>query len=260
MINLKQISFNYLKFSLFLIIFSFNSQILLSSENKIIFKINNKAFTTLDYQKRKQYLQFVGNNSSLSKGFIVNDFISANLFFEHYRELNLKLNLDEIQVFENIKEANKQNNREFDFELNKTEILANIKIDLVRKAILENILNSNLRNLNVPLKDIDLLYKFKVNYINFDSLDNDKIINELTTIKGVGSWTAEMFLIFILFRENIFSKKDIALLNSIKLNYNIETLDDKKLNNLIKSWAPYNTYASLILWKSIEEKIFFKKN
>ena len=99
-----------------------------------------------------------------------------------------------------------------------------------------------------------------VNDLNFDSLDNDKIINELTTIKGVGSWTAEMFLIFILFRENIFSKKDIALLNSIKLNYNIETLNDKKLNNLIKSWAPYNTYASLILWKSIEEKIFFKKN
>ena len=107
MINLKQISFNYLKFSLFLIIFSFNSQILLSSENKIIFKINNKAFTTLDYQKRKQYLQFVGNNSGLSKDFIINDFISANLFFEHYIELNLKINLDEIQVFENIKEANK---------------------------------------------------------------------------------------------------------------------------------------------------------
>ena len=101
---------------------------------------------------------------------------------------------------------------------------------------------------------------FLDNNINFDSLDNDKIINELTTIKGVGSWTAEMFLIFILFRENIFSKKDIALLNSIKLNYNIETLNDKILNNLIKSWAPYNTYASLILWKSIEEKTFFKKN
>ena len=61
---------------------------------------------------------------------------------------------------------------------------------------------------------------FLENKLNFNSLDNDKIIKELTTIKGVGSWTAEMFLIFILFRENIFSKKDIALLNSIKLNYN----------------------------------------
>ena len=108
MINLKQISFNYLKFSLFLIIFSFNSQILLSSENKIIFKINNKAFTTLDYQKRKQYLEFVGNNSGLSKDFIINDFISANLFFEYYRKLNLKLNL---MKFKYLKILKKQINR-----------------------------------------------------------------------------------------------------------------------------------------------------
>ena len=84
MINLKQISFNCIKFSLFLIIFSFYSKILLSSENKIIFKINDKAFTTLDYQKRKQYLEFVGDNSGLSKDFIISDFISTNLFFEYY--------------------------------------------------------------------------------------------------------------------------------------------------------------------------------
>ena len=96
--------------------------------------------------------------------------------------------------------------------------------------------------------------------IDFDSLGDNKIINELTTIKGVGSWTAEMFLIFILFRENIFSKKDIALLNSIKINYDIKNLTNERLDKLIKSWAPYNTYASLLLWKSVEEKIFYKEN
>ena len=96
--------------------------------------------------------------------------------------------------------------------------------------------------------------------IDFDSLGDNKIINELITIKGVGSWTAEMFLIFILFRENIFSKKDIALLNSIKLNYDIKNLSNERLDELIKSWDPYNTYASLLLWKSIEEKTFYKEN
>lgn len=134
---------------------------------------------------------------------------------------------------------------------------------MTNNEILE-INDSELKGIGISrmkVKYIKNVYQYFLdNNINFDSLDNDKIINELTTIKGVGSWTAEMFLIFILFRENIFSKKDIALLNSIKLNYNIETLNDKILNNLIKSWAPYNTYASLILWKSIEEKIFFKKN
>ncbi len=134
---------------------------------------------------------------------------------------------------------------------------------MTNNEILE-INDSKLKGIGISrmkVKYIKNVYQYFLdNNINFDSLDNDKIINELTTIKGVGSWTAEMFLIFILFRENIFSKKDIALLNSIKLNYNIETLNDKILNSLIKSWTPYNTYASLILWKSIEEKIFFKKN
>ena len=124
--------------------------------------------------------------------------------------------------------------------------------------------NHKLKNIGISRMKVDYIknvYKyFYNNNIDFENLNNSKVIDELTTIKGVGSWTAEMFLIFILFRENIFSKKDIALLNSIKLNYNIENLTDKRINNLIDSWAPYNTFASLLLWKSIEKNIIFKEN
>ena len=91
MINLKQINIYFLKYILIIIIFSLGSKKVLSSENKIIFKINDTAFTTLDFQKRKQYLDFVGENSSLTNDFIINDFISANLFFEYYTRLNLNL-------------------------------------------------------------------------------------------------------------------------------------------------------------------------
>ena len=113
----------------------------------------------------------------------------------------------------------------------------------------------------MKVKYIKNVYQYFLdNKIRFDDLDDINIIKELTTIKGVGSWTAEMFLIFILFRENIFSKKDIALINSIKINYDNENLSDNKLDKLIESWSPYNTYASLLLWKSIEEKVFFKKD
>ena len=85
------------------------------------------------------------------------------------------------------------------------------------------------------------------------------LINELTKIKGVGKWTAEMFLIFILFRKNIFSNGDLALLNSIKINYNLKILTNPKLESLKKRWGPYKTVASLLLWKSIEKKIFYQK-
>ena len=89
-------------------------------------------------------------------------------------------------------------------------------------------------------------------------MSDEEVVNFLTKIKGVGKWTAEMFLIFNLFRINIFSNKDLALINSVKINYGIKNLTEKKLEKIVSSWEPYKTIASLLLWKSIEEKIFYK--
>ena len=100
---------------------------------------------------------------------------------------------------------------------------------------------------------------FIKNKIDFKTLDEKGVIKELTQIKGIGKWTAEMFLIFILFKTDVFSKGDLALLNSIKINYSLKDLSNKKLDSFIKKWTPFNTIASLLLWKSIEEKIFFNK-
>ena len=100
---------------------------------------------------------------------------------------------------------------------------------------------------------------FLNNKTDYYKISQNEVVKELTKIKGVGKWTAEMFLIFILFKTNIFSKGDLALINSIKVNYNISQLSDQKLDSLIKKWSPYNTIASLLLWKSIEEKVFYKK-
>ena len=94
--------------------------------------------------------------------------------------------------------------------------------------------------------------KYKV---EFEYLNENEIVKELSKIKGVGKWTAEMFLIFILFKENIFSKGDLALINSIKKNYKKEKLSDIDLEKIVEKWSPYKTTASLLLWKSIEEKI-----
>lgn len=98
--------------------------------------------------------------------------------------------------------------------------------------------------------------KYKV---EFEYLNENEIVKELSKIKGVGKWTAEMFLIFILFKENIFSKGDLALINSIKKNYKKEKLSEIDLEKIVEKWSPYKTTASLLLWKSIEEKIFYSK-
>ncbi len=133
--------------------------------------------------------------------------------------------------------------------------------DLTDSQII-NLENSKIKSLGLSGRKVDYIKNvytfFREQEINFETLKDDEIIKILCKIKGVGSWTAEMFLIFILFRKNIFSIKDIALINSIKKNYKIINLDSQKLNDLIRSWEPYNTAASLLLWKSIEEKTFYK--
>ena len=133
--------------------------------------------------------------------------------------------------------------------------------DLTDSQII-NLENSKIKTLGLSGRKVDYIKNvytfFREQEINFETLQDDEIIEILCKIKGVGTWTAEMFLIFILFRKNIFSIKDIALINSIKINYRIMNLDSQKLNELIRSWEPYNTTASLLLWKSIEEKIFYK--
>ena len=68
-----------------------------------------------------------------------------------------------------------------------------------------------------------------------------------------------MFLIFNFFRQDIFSKKDLALINSIKKNYFIEDLTSKRLDYFIKKWKPFNSIASLLLWESVERVFFLKK-
>tara|TARA_B110000003_G_scaffold46333_1_gene44523 strand:+ start:4803 stop:5408 length:606 start_codon:yes stop_codon:yes gene_type:complete len=133
--------------------------------------------------------------------------------------------------------------------------------DLTDSQII-NLENSKIKSLGLSGRKVDYIKNvytfFREQEINFETLQDDEIIKILCKIKGVGSWTAEMFLIFILFRKNIFSIKDIALINSIKKNYKMINLDSQKLNELIRSWEPYNTAASLLLWKSIEEKTFYK--
>ena len=98
---------------------------------------------------------------------------------------------------------------------------------------------------------------FKENSFDFINSSNEEVINELIKRKGIGVWSSEMFLMFVLMRINIFSKGDLALMNSIKINYKIDIKDHNKLNTLVDSWSPYKSVASLLLWKSIEEKYFF---
>ena len=104
----------------------------------------------------------------------------------------------------------------------------------------------------------DLAQKVKDRTLKLEKLDNmtdDDVISELTKIKGIGPWTAEMFLMFTLGREDVFSNGDLGLRNAIKKLYKFKKEPTRKqIEKIVEKWKPYRTYASRILWKSLEIK------
>ena len=179
-----------LKVSIYILVIIFSIFItknINSIENKIIFKINGKAYTTLDYEMRVRYLDFVGSNQDIDKQTIIDDFISANIFYQYF--INSKMNNnynDKIdEIFNNIKQLNLQNNKKYKYKINKENILFNIKIDFIRKTILESIINSNINDLNISKKEIDLLYHFKIKYINFENTNARAIKNKINKLNKI---------------------------------------------------------------------------
>ncbi len=84
------------------------------------------------------------------------------------------------------------------------------------------------------------------------AMPNDEIISWLTQIKGVGTWTVEMLLMFTLGREDIFPMDDLGIQNAMIKLYKIEAGNKKqlkeKLFGIAGKWSPYRTYACLHLW------------
>ena len=88
---------------------------------------------------------------------------------------------------------------------------------------------------------------------NISKLDDQEIISQLTTIKGVGRWTAEMFLIFTLRRSDIFPVTDLGVQKGFKIFYSLDDLPTIELmNKKSESWKPYRTIMSLYLWYAVE--------
>ena len=121
--------------------------------------------------------------------------------------------------------------------------------------------NQELQSIGISYRKADYIKNvfnfFSTHDADLESMTDKEVIDYLCSIKGVGEWTAQMFLIFNLFRNDIFSPKDLALINSIKKNYSIEKVGKSEIQKLTDSWSPYNSIASLLLWESVENQIFF---
>ncbi len=88
---------------------------------------------------------------------------------------------------------------------------------------------------------------------NWQQMEDEEIIAELITIRGIGRWTAEMFLIFHMMRPNILPLDDIGLINGISKNYfSGEAVSRSDAREVAAAWAPYCSVATWYIWRSLD--------
>ena len=225
--------------------------------NQILFKIDNKVFTNIDLEDRKKYVGLINNFppsnfSEEENKEILNDYISALIFYEHYiqNRIFFKNLSNEIDL---IYKKNFQNSEKLDqTKIDKFKL--NTKMDLVRNKIIEEKINSTKKSLLPEENKLDLLYNYNLQYIIIreNLIDND-------LIKNIDNSKKFNNLKNLLIKNNInffYKEEDInnnsILSNKIKniINQNIQIYIDKE-----------NEYFNLIsIRKNLEsyEGIFVK--
>ena len=103
---------------------------------------------------------------------------------------------------------------------------------------------------------LDLAQRFKSGALEparWTALDDEALIGELTQVKGIGRWTAEIFLIFYMARPDVLPVDDIGLQRAMSLHYNSgRPVSKLKMQRIGKTWAPWRSVATWYLWLSLE--------
>jgi len=103
---------------------------------------------------------------------------------------------------------------------------------------------------------VDLALHFDNGMVHVDAwtgMDDEAIIAELIAIRGIGRWTAEMFLIFHLMRPNVLPLDDVGLINGISQCYfSGDVVSRSDAREVALAWAPYRTVATWYIWRSLD--------
>ncbi|MBN8531175.1 MAG: DNA-3-methyladenine glycosylase 2 family protein [Alphaproteobacteria bacterium] len=104
------------------------------------------------------------------------------------------------------------------------------------------------------LKHLSLeFHEGKFGAMAWEELEDEHVIRELVSLRGIGTWTAEMFLIFHLMRPDVFPVADIGLRKAVEKHYrDSETMNLAELEKISEAWRPWRTVATWYLWRSLD--------
>ncbi|MGI5998563.1 MAG: DNA-3-methyladenine glycosylase family protein [Lutispora sp.] len=129
-------------------------------------------------------------------------------------------------------------------------LLGNITPESIAEASLSDIqgCGMTLRKAGYIKGIADVAISGEVNFDILHTLSDDEIIKKLTSLNGVGVWTAEMVLFFSLCRPDVVSYEDLAIRRGMMKLYGLKELTKEKFNRYRKRYSPYGSVASLYLW------------
>jgi DNA-3-methyladenine glycosylase II len=126
------------------------------------------------------------------------------------------------------------------------QILSSSDVDLRAKVGLSRMKIAYLKDLAAHVTD------GRLDLNNLPAMTDEDVITQLTKVKGIGRWTAEMFLIFCLGREDVLPVTDLGLRNAMKRTYLLDELPKPdKMIEIANPWRPYRSIATWYMWKSL---------
>ncbi|MES2951937.1 MAG: DNA-3-methyladenine glycosylase 2 family protein [Pseudomonadota bacterium] len=134
---------------------------------------------------------------------------------------------------------------------------------LPRKLTPANVLKlkvDDMRAAGLSARKVEYLVDLALHFDNgalhvksWESMSDDEIVAELIAIRGIGRWTAEMFLIFHLMRPNVLPLDDVGLISGISHNYfSGDVVSRSDAREVAAAWAPYCTVATWYIWRSLD--------
>ena len=134
---------------------------------------------------------------------------------------------------------------------------------LPRKITPANVLKlkvDDMRAAGLSVRKVEYIVDLALHFDNgalhvkkWSEMTDDAIIEELVAIRGIGRWTAEMFLMFHLMRPNVLPLDDVGLINGISHNYfSGEAVSRSEAREVAAAWAPYCSVATWYIWRSLD--------
>ncbi len=117
-----------------------------------------------------------------------------------------------------------------------------------------------LRGCGLSQRKVVYLHDLSIHFINkslseskWQKMDDEALILELTKVKGIGRWTAEMFLIFHMLRLDVLPMNDLGLKRALSIHYNAnQPIGELKIRTISEIWKPWRSVATWYLWRSLD--------